>query len=137
MTDPVTDSAPETIVSDFFELVMAGKAPEAIERFLTSDFVWDNPLPEGIPFGGRFEGHAGAAAYLELIFKTIEMEEFTINEIVASKDRVVILGREVSCVRTTGRRYQMDWVHVLHIRDGQIAYLREYNDTAAMQPAFA
>ena len=115
----MTGASHEAMTRAFLDLILAGKIVEATENFLTPDFVWDNPLPAGIPFGGRFDGRAGAVDYLGLIFDNIEMEEFVIDEVVASGDRVVVLGREASYVRATGRRYRMNWVHVLHIRDGQ------------------
>ena len=51
----------------FYELFGAGKIEEALERFVDANAVLDNPLPEPIPFGGRYEGRNGFAAYLQAI----------------------------------------------------------------------
>jgi ketosteroid isomerase-like protein len=127
---------PAEVARAFYEQVLAGEIEAAIARHVADDFVWENPLPEPIPFGGRFEGPAGAAKYLELIFSSVEMQAFAIDELIAADDRVVVLGRETSRVLATGRHYTMDWVHVLRVRGSRILELREYNDTAAMLPAF-
>ncbi|MDJ0849714.1 MAG: nuclear transport factor 2 family protein [Myxococcota bacterium] len=125
-----------SLVKEFYGLVLGGQAEAAIQKYTTPDFVWANPLPEGIPYGGTFEGPEGAARYLELIFATLDLSDFAIDELVAEGDRVVVLGHETAQVKASGRRYGQDWVHVLRLRDGRIEHLREYNDTAAMLSAF-
>jgi ketosteroid isomerase-like protein len=112
-------------------------APEAaIATGLAPDIVWENPLPDAIPFGGRFEGHEGCARYLTHLSDAIEMEDFAIDDTIAEGNRVVLIGRETSRVKKTGRRYTMGWVHVVHVRDGLVTRVHEYNDTAAMAAAF-
>lgn len=123
-------------VSAFYELFAAGKIPEALERYVAEDATLVNPLPDPIPFGGTFEGREGFARYLEGILTGIEIEAFEIDEIFAEGDRVTVLGRETSRVRATGKRYTMDWVHVLTVREDRVTHMREYNDTAAMRDAF-
>lgn len=121
----------------FYELLGAGKIEEALERFVDADAVLENPLPDPIPFGGRFEGRQGFADYLQAILAGIEIEQFDIDEILVEGERLVVLGRETSRVRSTDKRYTMSWVHVLTVRDGRVQHMREYNDTAAMAAAFA
>ena len=121
----------------FYDLFIAGKIEEALERFVDPEAVLVNPLPEVIPFGGVFEGRQGFAAYLEAILRGISIERFEVDEIFADGERVTVLGRETSLVHSTGKRYTMSWVHVLTVRDGRIVHMREYNDTAAMAVAFA
>ena len=124
------------VVKDFYGLLLSGQAETAIQKYLTPDFVWANPLPHAIPYGGTFQGAEGAGRYLELIFGTLDLSDFQIDEVVAGGDRVVVLGRETAEVKASGRRYSQEWVHVLRLRDGRIEHLREYNDTAAMLAAF-
>jgi ketosteroid isomerase-like protein len=121
----------------FYALFASGQVEEALERFVAEDAVLENPLPVPIPFGGRFEGRAGFGGYLQRVAEAIEIEQFDIDEVFAEGERVVVLGRETSLVRSTGKRYTMSWVHVLSVRDERIRELREYNDTAAMSAAFA
>lgn len=128
-------SSSET-VRRFYDLFIAGKIDEAVTGCLAEDFVLLNPLPEPIPFGGRFEGAGGFLEYLDRIFAAIELEEFVADELLCDGDRVVVIGRERSRVKTTGRHYAMEWVHVLRTSRGRIVSMREYNDTAAMRDAF-
>jgi ketosteroid isomerase-like protein len=131
----MSSSNSETIRT-FYDLFLAGKIEEIVERYLADDFVLTNPLPEPIPFGGRYEGSAGFLEYLGQIAAAIEIEEFTLDEVLCDGDHVVVTGRERSLVKPTGRHYTMEWVHVLQISAGRIHSLREYNDTAAMRDAF-
>lgn len=124
------------VVKDFYAMLLGGQAEAAIQEYTTADLVWDNPLPGGIPYGGTFEGREGAGRYLELVFGTLDLSDFVIDEVVAGGERVVVLGRETAKVKASGRSYTQDWVHVLRLRDGRIEHLREYNDTAAMRAAF-
>ncbi len=122
-------------VREFYDLFAAGRIEETVAR-LADDFVLTNPLPEPIPFGGRFEGTAGFLRYLEQISAALDMEEFVVETIVGDVDHAAVIGRERSRVKSTDRRYAMEWVHVLEVSDGRIRSLHEYNDTAAMRDAF-
>ena len=127
---------PREIVQRFYDLFMAGKMEEMLTTSLTSDCVLENPLPEPIAFGGRFEGPQGIAAYLEKIAETVQIQSFEIRELLEEGDRVIAIGHEKSRVLSTGKSYTMEWVHALRVRDGRVCELREYNDTAAMRAAF-
>ena len=126
---------PVAIVLSLYQRLLS--APQAaIATSLAPEVVWENPLPDAIPFGGVFEGHEGCARYVTRLLDAIEMEGFAIDETITEGDRVVLIGRETSRVKKTGRRYTMGWVHVVHLRDGRVTRVREYNDTAAMAVAF-
>jgi len=129
------DGNPVALVLSLYQRLLS-EPQAAITTGLAPDVVWENPLPDTIPFGGRCEGHEGCARYLARLLDAIEMEDFTIDDTITEGDRVVLVGRETSRVKKTGRRYTMGWVHVVHVRDGLLTRIREYNDTAAMAAAF-
>jgi len=129
--------SPTETTKAFYALWASGKLEELLDRFVDVDSVLENPLPDLIPFGGKFVGRQGFAAYAQRIPAAIAIERFEIDEILAEGDRVVVLGRETSRVLGTGKRYTMSWVHALTVRGGRVHHMREYNDTAAMAAAFA
>jgi len=129
------DGNPLAIVLSLYQRLLS-EPRAAIATGLAPDIVWENPLPDAIPFGGRFEGREGCARYLTHLLDAIEMEDFAIDDTITEGDRVVLVGRETSRVKKTGRRYRMGWVHVVDIHDGLVTRVREYNDTAAMEAAF-
>ncbi len=124
------------LVKDFYKQLLSGNLEDILTHFLAPDVVWENPLPESIPFGGTFQGHEGVRRYMGLIFEHLDINEFTIAEFISQGDSVVAFGSEASLVKSTGRSYRMDWVHVLRIANDRIRHIREYNDTAAMVVAF-
>ncbi len=132
----MTERDNEAITRAFYNRVLSGDAEGAIGELMTPDVVWDNPLPDAIPYGGCFEGAQEAGRYLGLIFETLEIATLEIDEIVAAGDRVVVLGHESARVLKTDPRYSGQWVHVLRFRDGRISHVREYNDTSEMLSAF-
>ncbi len=121
----------------FYESFSNGKMAESLSTLVDTEAVLENPLPGPIPFGDRFEGREGFAAYLQAIPAAIDIEQFEVDDILSEGDRVVVLGRETSRVLSTDKRYTMSWVHVLRVHDGRIQHFREYNDTAAMLAAFS
>ncbi len=127
---------PTEATKAFYRLFGSGQIADLLEQLVDADSVLDNPLPQPIPFGGHYKGPQGFAAYAQEIFASLKIERFEIDDILASADRVVVLGRETSRVIQTGKTYTMSWVHVLTLRNGRILHLREYNDTAAMAAAF-
>jgi ketosteroid isomerase-like protein len=109
----------------------------AAEAHLAPDFVLENPLPQFIPFGGRYHGREGFVAYLGEIFATIDMGPLEMQEWVVGDRTVAVRGEERSVVLATGRSYHMRFVHWLSFdENGRITAMREFNDTAEMGKAF-
>ena len=96
-------------------------------------------LPEGrqhFPGIGEHgaEGRRTAAA---AIASVIGDEEVDADLIVYGGDVVVVRGSEESLVKSSGRKYNMRFVHWLtYDASGRISNMREYNDTAEMAEAF-
>ena len=138
MTDSATFVLDAAAVQQFYTEFLGARdlAGFAGERF-TSDIVWDNFLPEIIPFGGSWQGRAAVIDYLTLMMGQIRIKSFDIERILVAGNSAVITGHEDGDVTTTGQAYGMDWVHILDFDDtGRVARAREYNDSAAMQAAF-
>ena len=138
MTDSATFVLDEAAVQHFYTAFLGARDLAGFaETHFTTDIVWDNYLPEIIPFGGSWAGRATVVDYLTLMMGQIRIKAFDIERILVAGNSAVITGHEDSDVITTGQEYGMDWVHILDFDDtGRIARAREYNDTAAMQGAF-
>ena len=59
-----------------------------------------------------------------------------VHELIAQGDYVVAIGSDKIRSRATRRIYEGWWVHVIELRDGRIARVREFIDTAAGQATF-
>ena len=120
----------------FYEMLLTDF--EGVLRDLVADnFVLENHLPEEIPFGGRYEGREGLARYFTELSEGIELGPMKFDEWLGSGNSVVLRGSESSTACATGKRYTMSFVHWLEFDDdGRVVSMHEYNDTAAMRPAF-
>jgi ketosteroid isomerase-like protein len=131
MIDPIE------LTKQFYALLLSDFAA-ATEQFLADDFVWENPLPEIVPFGGIYHGAEGLAAYLQGLAAAIEMSPLHFDEMIAGEGVVAAIGVERNTlVLPTGKRYDMPFVHVIRFNDdGKVSHVREYNDTKEMLAAF-
>ena len=71
-----------------------------------------------------------------MLGENLEFEQFEPREFVAQGDMVVALGYERSLIKPTGRTIEQEWAHVYTLRDGKIAKLRVFEDTAQFVVAF-
>jgi ketosteroid isomerase-like protein len=120
-----------------FDHMNAGELGEVLSLLADDGFTWENPTPDNVPFGGSYQGRDGFTRYVGELFDALEMGQLEIEEMIAQGDKVVVIGHESSRVRSTGRRYAMDYVMVFDFNaDGRITHAREYVDTAALSAAF-
>lgn len=131
-TDCLSDKA-----LDFYQLVLTDFTA-AVEKYVDPDIIWENPLPDHIPFGGVYSGIDGMGRYLTMLSQEIEMEPLHFTDVIANGNVVVCIGVEADTkVLSTGKSYTMPCVHVLRFNDeGKIVHVREYNDTKEMIEAF-
>lgn len=124
-------------VNDFYTLLLTD-FEAAAEKYLVDDVVWENPLPELVPFGGVYHGKEGLLDYLTQLASTIEMQPLHWIDIVGDGDVVAAIGiEENTLVKPTGKRYTMPCVHVLRFdAHGKVTHVREYNDIRGMLEAF-
>lgn len=94
------------------------------------------PGPPEIPLAGTWHGHEGAGKFFQVIATTGEVQQFEPREFIAQGDNVVVLGHERVTAKPTGRSWETDWAMVWTVRDGKVALLREFHETAAIAEAF-
>lgn len=124
--------------TDFY-LTLLSDFPSACQDFCAPNIVWENPLPPTIPFGGTYRGVEGMATYFQALMQAIEMSPLHFDDILVTGSVVAAVGLERNTlVRSTGRRYDMPFVHVLRFdAESRVAGVREYNDIRHMLDAFA
>ena len=133
---PATASSPLALVQDAYQSFSRGDMAGMLAAMSTA-FEWDSRYSAGVPFGGVWRGHGGVSEFLKTLSDAVDVTAFEIREFIAQGDSVVVLGFDESLVKSTGRTYHNEWVHVWAVQDGQLASVRTYNDTAAAAAAFA
>ncbi len=113
--------------------------PASLE-LVAEDVHWVNYLPEHVPFGGEYDGHAGLMQYFGEISASFEVGEYVDEEFefIESDNTMVMVGAENNAkVLSTGKVFDLSFVWVVKFNEeGKICYLREHNDTAAIGDAF-
>ena len=109
---------------------------EALLGLLSDEVEWQLPETENVPFSGKRSGREAVGQFFKSLAESQDVLEFEPQELIAEGDKVVSLGQYRWRVKTTGREYGGDWVHVFTVRDGKIAGFQEYMDTAAASSAY-
>ena len=113
---------------------------DAAGELMADGFVWENFLPDNVPFGGRYEGVEGMTAYFAQLAENWEIGGLEISEIIASEDgrRFAAIGVEQNgTALSTGKSCDMAFVWIFKTNEaGQFTYVREYNDTHAIGQTF-
>ena len=130
----MTTDTNKQLVRDAFEALGSSDARPLYE-LMRDDFTW---IIEGQSrFSRHYEGKAAVKReLLDVLFEAFATPyRFTIDEIIAGGDRVVVRGRGE--VRTkAGQDYNNSYCFVLRLEEGQLVELREYLDTALVERVF-
>jgi ketosteroid isomerase-like protein len=114
---------------------MRGDIPAVLES-LSDDTEWVVPGPSDIPVAGAHQGKQAVLAFFGVLGENVEFHVFEPREFIAQGDKVVALIYADATVRRTGRRIVQDEAHVWTFRDGKVARLQLFQDTATAVSAF-
>lgn len=124
------------IVNRFYEYATNGRFAEALALFSTQAHI-SFYGPASVPHSGEYHGVEGLQTFFTIVGGTLDVLAFEPLEFIAEGERVVVLGRERSRVKGTGREFSVQWVQVWTVEQQKIVRLRDYFDTGTMAEAFA
>ena len=131
-------SVPDDLVRTtrrLYALFAEGNVPGLL-AMLQPDVEWAEPENPFNPAGGTRHGHAGVVEWLTVGHASEEILSLEPRIILTAPDTVAVVGTSTCRVRSTGRTYTTEFVHVIRFRDGKVAGFREYFDTFAAAEAF-
>lgn len=107
-----------------------GDVPALLE-LVTEDLELFHPMTQAVwPWAGYQHGKTGFLRFLSGMGAVAEFERFEATRYLASGDEVVVFLAERLRIRATGRVVDHEYIHRATIRDGRIARLAIYEDTA-------
>lgn len=126
---------------------MAGKFLELLftdydsaAEMMSEDFVWDNLLPEHVPFGRSYKGANEMKIYVDELAANWVLGEIVFHDYIYDPETKILAvpGVEKNATsKSTGRSCDMDFIWEFRFtNDGKISYVREYNDTFAIAGTF-
>jgi len=123
-----------TLIKQFHTWVAAGNFDRALQLFADDACIIFHG-PANNPLAGRYEGQEGVERFFSTIGNFVEIEHFSADEFIDAGNIVVVLGRERSKVKATGKVFDVPWVQIWRTCDGKITALTDFFDTGSM--AFA
>lgn len=124
------------------QLIMQGyqlfknKDIQGLLALFADDIEWIGAESEHIPFSRNYRGRDQVAQFFAEMDQAQEAIQFEPEAFIAEGDRVVVTGQSTWLVKSTGQRYESPWAHVFTVRNGQVARMQQYNNTAAAEAAF-
>ena len=108
----------------------------ALAEVMADDIEWVNPGdPADDPNAGTFKGKEAVLGWFGGLASTLDFTTFEPREFIAQNDKVVSLVYAEATARDTGRAFVNHEAHVWTFRDGKIARLQIYLDTATTAAA--
>jgi ketosteroid isomerase-like protein len=123
------------IVQDLYAAF--GRADIAhVHAMLTADVEWREPENPFNPSAGVRRGHAGFLEWARVGHDAEEITALEPRHFLANEDIVAVVGYTKCRVRSTGRSYETDFVHLITLRGSKVARFQEFFDTYAAGEAF-
>ena len=124
------------IVQEGYAAFGRGDVAAALSSY-ADDIDWAMPgSPEVVPYAGRRRGREQVAQFYATFPQTEEVEHLELQDFIARGDQVLVFGRYKGRVKSTGRSYTKDFIHVVTLRGGKVVKFREYVASDDMYAAF-
>ena len=109
---------------------------DAMLKLLHPEVEWGEPEHPFNPAGGTRRGHGGFLEWVQIGREAEDVEVLNIERFLSDAESVAAIGHMRCYVKSTRRRYESDFVHVISVREGLVTRFREFFDTYAAGEAF-
>lgn len=104
----------------------------AFQAFLAEDVELEMAGPPECPIAGRWKGRDQVLEATARNYGQLEDQRPEVTSVLAQGDTVAVMGRERGRIRATGREYELPWMHLFTLREGQIVRLYGLYDSQPM-----
>ncbi len=122
------------IVKRSYTQFASGDMEGLVNNYDDSLATWD--MAGDAPWSGHYEGHAGIWEFLGKFGEALDLTAFEPSQFIGDGDTVLVTGHLAGKAKTTGKEIDMDFVHVLTLKDGKQVTFRDFHDTQATAQAF-
>jgi steroid delta-isomerase-like uncharacterized protein len=112
----------KAIIKRYYEEVLNGRKLDLIDQLAVEDYVEHDPFP------GQGNGRNDLRARAELILGAFDPLRFTVEDVIAEGDRVVVRWSQVGTqsgafmgMPPTGREFGINGIDIHALRDGRMA----------------
>jgi uncharacterized protein len=124
-----------SIVQQAYSNFKSGDIASLLSLF-SDGIEWELPKVENMPFSGKRQGRDAVGQFFASVNEQQDVIQFEPREFVAQGNKVVSLGHYEWRVKSTGREFKSDWVHIFTIEGGKVTAFREHFDSAAAAAAY-
>jgi uncharacterized protein len=121
------------VVQELYRVALAGQE-ETIAQLVIPDMVWE--ILESFPHGGIYAGiPAIFGQFLPKLQADFHDWHAQPDELIDAGDTIVALGHYSGTLKTNGVHIVAPFCHIWTLKNGKIARLRQFADTAKFAPA--
>ena len=113
-----------------------GDIPGVLD-LIADEVEWKFCGSKGLPYSGTFRSKEEIAKWFASISEVEEILAFEPREFISEGEKVAVLGWERSRVRSRGKVFESEWVHLFTTRHGRIVRFWGMYDTEASAEARA
>jgi ketosteroid isomerase-like protein len=130
-----TPASTQLVVTAAYRAFASRDIP-ALVGLVAPDVVWGQPDNPHIPSAGTRSGVEGVLEWLQLGATTEDVQRLEVRRVLVDGDMAAVVGAMRVVVRATGRAYEMDFVHLVTVRQGSVVRFQEFFDTWTAAQAF-
>jgi len=127
------------LIEKLFQVLGKGDIPQALELF-NDDVEFQSPvtrvLHKHISWAEKRTCMKEVASFFKELNEKVIAEKMEVLSTTAQNNNVIVEGKNAGIVRSTGRRYEHDWIMTFTISDGKITRNMHYYDTVDISQAF-
>src|SRR5438093_4252732 len=124
------------LAQEFLHRMGSGAEPAEIARLFSENMDWEIAGDTGVlPWIGKKSGRAAIIDFVNDSRAMIERISFEVQDILAGKDRAVVLGSLASRLKRTGKMMKTDFAIVLTVASGEIVRFQMLEDSFAVSKA--
>jgi len=122
-----------------YELFQRGDIQTLIAEVVDDTCQWISSGPKDrLPWAGTYKGKQEVGTFFAQLDKNVEFTEFTPRDMFDKGDTVVVIGTSSFRIRSTEKRVELAWAHVLKYGPhGRLVFFQDYGDTAAVVSAMS
>ena len=110
--------------------VGAGEDPDAIAKYFAEDVAFEIQGDDGVlPWIGKHKGRQSVADFFRGTRELVNQESVDIEDVMASDQRAVVVGRLASVVKSTNKRIETDFAFVMTIKGETVTRFQMFEDS--------
>ena len=124
------------VVREWLDALVRGDVQRVLDLFSTDCIIRLPGQAPLTPWAGEWRGSEAIARCFQIIGETLEIRSHEFLNVIAEADHVVVVGKEVSASKSTGRLIEQTYAWLFQVQDERICLYQLFEDTEAIAQAY-